>query len=132
MVLQLCLNYIWKSLHSVGNVSSSHAQNTYHLGRPNCQKYHHTRRDESNTDALSKLIQLGAIQHDIFQRFKPLEADRNQFTGAEGSETWFSYQAWVMRVFAETLNTTQTWVREDYREMCELLIARTCEALQSQ
>ena len=73
-----------------------------------------------------------AIQHDIFQRFKPLEADRNQFTGAEGSETWFSYQAWVMRVFAETLNTTQTWVREDYREMCELLIARTCEALQSQ
>ena len=36
--------------------------------------------------------------------------------------TWFSFQAEVVKVFAEILNINEDWIREDYQEMNELLI----------
>lgn len=39
-----------------------------------------------------------------------------------GCKTWFSYQSEVIRNYCEQLNITQDWVREDYRELNELLI----------
>lgn len=47
------------------------------------------------------------------------EADQH---GGEGCQTWFTYQAEVVRQFAEEINITQDWIREDYQEMAELLI----------
>ena len=40
----------------------------------------------------------------------------------QGCSTWFTYQAGIVRKFAEELNVDAEWLREDYREMCELLI----------
>ena len=44
-----------------------------------------------------------------------------QYVGA-GCGTWFTHQAGVVREFAEQLNVTEEWIREDYQEMNELLI----------
>lgn len=40
----------------------------------------------------------------------------------EGCETWFTYQARQVLHFADQLNQTEEWIREDYQEMAELLI----------
>ena len=42
--------------------------------------------------------------------------------GVPGCETWFTHQARIVCQFAEHLNTTEDWIREDYQEMNELLI----------
>ena len=39
-----------------------------------------------------------------------------------GNDTWFSQQAEIVRTFAENVNASQSWIREDYQEMAELLI----------
>ena len=53
------------------------------------------------------------IDQNDLKLWEPLEADSYQTTGAHGCETWFSYQARVVRDFAEIFNTTLKWVRED-------------------
>ncbi len=40
----------------------------------------------------------------------------------QGCKTWFSHQAEVVCHFAENLNVTESWIREDYQELNELLI----------
>ena len=47
------------------------------------------------------------------------EGDRH---GGAGCETWFTHQAEIVKQFAEQLNVTEAWIREDYQEMNELLI----------
>ena len=48
------------------------------------------------------------------------DAYKNQ--GAQGSETWWSYQSFEIVKKAHLLNTTAPWMQEDYREINELLI----------
>ena len=49
------------------------------------------------------------------------EGDSYKAEGAQGCETWWSYQAKKILALAIELNK-QDWVREDYQETCELLI----------
>ena len=39
-----------------------------------------------------------------------------------GNDTWLSQQAEIARTFAENVNASKSWIREDYQEMAELLI----------
>ena len=50
------------------------------------------------------------------------DGDEGDHHGGDGCETWFTHQAEVVRQFAEQLNVTEAWIREDYQEMNELLI----------
>ena len=55
--------------------------------------------------------------------------------GTHGCETWFSQQSRQICEFAEQLNISEVWIREDYQEMNELLITffhgTVCTALHS-
>jgi hypothetical protein len=39
--------------------------------------------------------------------------------GDPNGDTWLSRQADAVKTFAENINITQSWIREDYQEMAE-------------
>ena len=64
----------------------------------------------------------------LFKRFENhfdfIDLDDLKFwDGNTNGNNWFSQQANNVRVFAENLNVSESWIREDYQELNELLIA---------
>ena len=104
----------------LGSASRLDKQASYSLLWFGCRHHaaerHMVWADEAVRDALKP-----GGEDPLFKRFEEhfdfLDLDNLIVWEDDGSDPWFTEQANVVKRFAEDLNTSQDWIREDYQEL---------------